>query len=124
MKAKVIDICYYNKTRLTIGEIVEIVPGMETDSEGIWNAPAGKLFLCKKKDGTFAYSTPQDLQLLLEESNDTDWSAFRRDAAKEILAGMLSHQRILYDESLRPEHVRMAISYTDELIKQLRENEK
>lgn len=51
----------------------------------------------------------------------TDWSYFRREAAKEILAGMLSHQRILYDESLRPAHVLMAISYTDELIKQLKD---
>lgn len=49
-----------------------------------------------------------------------DWSSFRREAAKDILAGMLSHQRILYDESLRPAHVRMAISYADELIKQLK----
>lgn len=121
MKAKVIDTCYYNKTRLTIGEIVEIVPGMETDSEGIWNAPAGKLFLCKKKDGTFAYSTPQDLQLLLEESNDTDWSAFRRDAAKAamlgILAGRKSHQGI-------QETAEWAVAYADELIKQLKEGEK
>ena len=90
MKAKIIDTCFYNKTRLTIGEIVEIVPGMETDAEGIWNAPAGKLFLCKKQDGTFAYSLPQDLQLLPEESNDADWSAFRREAAKDLLCAVLS----------------------------------
>ena len=119
MKAKVIDTCYYNKTRLTIGEIVEIVPGMETDSEGIWNAPAGKLFLCKKKDGTFAYSTPQDLQLLQEESNDTDWSAFRREAAKDILCAIISTT-----VGANPKDVTMAIEIADELIKQLREGEK
>lgn len=124
MKAKVIDTCYYNKTRLTIGEIVEIVPGMETDSEGIWNAPAGKLFLCKKKDGTFAYSTPQDLQLLIEESNDTDWSAFRREAAKDILAGMMAHPRVTYGEFTAESLCKNAILFADELIKRLKEDGK
>ncbi len=69
---------------------------------------------------------PSDLEFLETPPKlkpETDWEAFRREAAKDILAGMLSHQRILYDESLRPAHVRMAISYADELIKQLKEYE-
>ena len=61
---------------------------------------------------------------LAEMEFDWSWEVFRREAAKDILAGMLSHPRIFYDESLRPEHVRMAISYTDELIKQLKEDKK
>ena len=129
MKAKIIDTCFYNKTRLTIGEIVEIVPGMETDAEGIWNAPAGKLFLCKKQDGTFAYSLPQDLQLLPEGSNDANWSAFRREAAKDILCSLLGRVERIYtsvksEGSRVTDHrdfIRVAIEDADELIKQLRE---
>ena len=50
MKAKIISKNFY-APQLEEGEIVTIVPGMETDAEGIWNVPAGKLFLCKKGDG-------------------------------------------------------------------------
>lgn len=71
---------------------------------------------------TAGYAIFRADDLIIDEP--VDWSYFRREAAKEILAGMLSHQRILYDESLRPAHVRMAISYADELIKQLRDGKK
>lgn len=68
----------------------------------------------------------QEIRRKIQEAEEEHayWKHFRREAAKEILAGMLSHQRIFYNESLRPEHVRMAISYTDELIKQLKEEKK
>jgi len=119
MKAKVIDNCAYNQGKLVPGEIVEIVPGMETDAEGIWNAPAGKLFLCKKQDGTFEYSLPRDLQLLPEESNDIDWSAFRREVAKTAMLGLLAGRRssVIFDEEL----VHRSVQLADELIKQLKE---
>jgi hypothetical protein len=124
MKARIIDTCFYNKTRLAVGEIVEIVPNMETDAEGIWNAPAGKLFLCKKQDGTFAYSLPQDLQFLSEEMSDTDWSEFRREAAKDILAGILSNPNDI-EESGKPIRsieglVDAAVTITDLLIERLK----
>ena len=64
--------------------------------------------------------TYEEAEKLMKWNYDWDWEKFRREAAKDILAGMLSHHRIFYDEGLRPEHVRMAISYTDELIKQLK----
>ena len=66
MKAKVIRDSIY-VPNLEIGEIIEIIPGMETDSEGILNIPGGKLFLCKKSDGTFAYEFPSNLQVVTEE---------------------------------------------------------
>ena len=54
-----------------------------------------------------------------------DWSSFRREAAKDILAGMLSNPEKI---SIRGERlatiegfVNAAIEITDELIKQLKE---
>lgn len=67
MKAKIIRDSIYTPD-LEVGEIVEIVPGMETDSEGIFNIPGGKLFLCKKSDGTFAYEFPSNLQIVAEDT--------------------------------------------------------
>lgn len=50
----------------------------------------------------------------------TDWSSFRREAAKEILAGMMAHQRITYGSNYEI-LAKYAITYADELIKQIKQ---
>lgn len=49
-----------------------------------------------------------------------DWSSFRREAAKDILAGMMAHQRITYGSNYGV-LAKYAISYADELIKLLKQ---
>lgn len=112
MKAKVIREPY-RLANLKIGEIVEIIPGMETDAEGIWNVPAGKLVLCKKDNGTYTYSSLLDM-VMIDESPSVDWAAFRREAAKDILCSMLFAK-----SGANQEDVTIAIEIADELIKQL-----
>lgn len=119
MKARVIKEPYY-MANLKVGDVVEIIPGMETDAESIWNAAAGKLVLCKKEDGTFTYASLCDMEII----DSVDWDAFRREAAKEILAGMMSHPRVMYGISSYGSLVFDAIEYADELIKQLKEDKK
>ena len=90
---------------------------METDAEGIWNAPAGKLVLCRKQDNTFAYASPIDMEII--EYNTVDWSSFRREAAKDILAGFaakIGHPMSDYSE----QSCKYAIQLADELIRQLK----
>lgn len=113
MKAKVIKEPY-RMANLKIGDIVEIIPGMETDAEGIWNVPAGKLVLCKKEDNTFSYASLCDMEIV--EYDTVDWEAFRREAAKDILCAMIHHQN-----STDSTEVSIAIDIADELIKQLKE---
>ena len=50
-----------------------------------------------------------------------DWELFRREAAKDILAGMVSHPRVSYGNMNAGQQARLAIQYADELIKQLKE---
>lgn len=113
MKAKVIREPYH-LTNLNIGDIVEIIPGMETDAEGIWNVSAGKLVLCKKEDGTFTYASLLDMEII--DDNHVDWEAFRREAAKDIFCAMIHHKN-----STCPIVISVAIDTADELIKQLKE---
>lgn len=120
MKAKVIREPY-RLANLNIGDIVEIIPGMETDAEGIWNVPAGKLVLCKKEDGTYTYSSLCDMEIV-DESPSVDWEAFRRETAKDILAGFaakIGHTMSDYSE----QSCKYAIQLADELIKQLKEEQ-
>jgi len=53
-----------------------------------------------------------------------DWGAFRREAAKDILAGMMAHPRVTYGEFTAEGLCKNAILFADELIKQLKEGEK
>lgn len=47
--------------------------------------------------------------------------SFRREAAKDILAGMMAHPRVTYGEITAESLCRNAILFADELIKQLKE---
>lgn len=134
MKAIVIQEIPAYAPRLKEGEEVTIIPGMETDAEGIWNAPAGKLVLCLKEDGTTEYTTPKSLQYILPKFNAEDfatgaiiveenkWSIFRREAAKDILAGFaakIGHPMSDYSE----QSCKYAIQLADELIRQLKQEQ-
>ena len=56
---------------------------------------------------------------------ETDWSSFRREAAKDILAGMMSNPEKISIRGVRlatiDGYVCAAIEITDELIRQLKE---
>ena len=56
---------------------------------------------------------------------DKDWDTFRREAAKDILSGMMAHPKVIYDENgARALLVEYAVLYADELIEKLKEDEK
>ena len=72
--------------------------------------------------------TLEEAHRLLLLETDWNWEKFRREAAKDILAGMMQH-RVLSDASDRfyipkEQVVSAAIGLADELIKQLREEKK
>ena len=122
MKAKVIREPY-RLANLKIGEVVEIIPGMETDAEGIWNIPAGKLVMCKKGDGTFCYASLLHMEII-DESPSVDWSTFRREAAKNILCALVGNKDYLKVIGRIEPETMLAIRFTDELIEKLKEESK
>ena len=62
---------------------------------------------------------------LPKPEKSVEWDdSFRRDAAKDILAGMMAHPRVIYGESTAESLCRNAILFADELIKQLKEDKK
>lgn len=118
MKAKVIYTHIHTKS-LNVGDVVEIIPGMETDAEGIWNAPAGKLVLCKKEDGTCCYASMLDM-VIVDETPSVDWDAFRREATKDVLCAMVANNNLGFYGDSNARLATSAIVVVDELIKQLR----
>lgn len=115
MKAKVIDKIYYTPD-FEVGEVVEIIKGMEADTADIWNAPIGKAWLCKKQDGTFRYNIPLNLQII--EAEEENWQALRNQAAIAALQGFLSRQTYKADLiTLAKDSVRLANNLIEELKK-------
>ena len=118
MKAKIIREDTLHAPTLKEGDVVDIVPGMETDAEGIWNAPAGKLFLCKKSDGTLVYTQPSNLKIIYDYEDERKWLEFREETAKSALCAILSNPATINNsyESV----CNLAINFADELVKQLK----
>lgn len=90
---------------------------METDAEGVWNAPAGKLVLCRKEDNTFTYASPLDMEII--EYNTIDWSSFRREAAKDILCALLTGNEGYHGDGENEMFAKQAVGLADDLIRQL-----
>ena len=89
MKAKVITETPYSPN-LKAGQVVEIMPGMETDSEGIWNIPGGRLYLCKTEEGRMEYMFPSCLQILVEDGPSDELRKFRDETARQFAAAIIS----------------------------------
>lgn len=53
---------------------------------------------------------------------ETDWSVFRKEAAKDILAGMVGNM-FYEDHNSAENYVKIALMHADELIKQLKMDE-
>ena len=51
----------------------------------------------------------------------TDWSSFRREAAKDFISGMLANVSPAANQWTTPEIVSAALEIADELIKQLKQ---
>ena len=115
MKAKVIDKDYYTPD-FEVGEVVEIMKGMETDTADIWNAPIGKAWLCKKQDGTFRYNIPLNLQII--EAEEEHWQDVRERAAIAAMQGVMNFfGSIDYNIDTI---ARLAVEQADALIEELK----
>ena len=100
MKALVI-----NKSRSHYGFVIEVE-----------KTPDGLYF----DNANHAVYEEKELQFQWQEK-DVDWSAFRRDAAKDFISGMLANVSPAANQWTTPEIVSTAIEIADELIKRLKD---
>lgn len=104
---------------LSVGVILEVVPGMEVDSEGIFNTPSGKCYLCRTVSGDHFYVPAIHLKVV--DSDTTDWDKVRVQAAIHSLNGLLSNPRI---DSRRDDVVGLSMEISNCLVKNLKFNGK
>jgi len=69
--------------------------------------------------------TKEEVKEILQMEVDWDWEKFRREAAKDILTGILSNpiQMTVGDKPIKTvnDYLNISIELTDELIKRLKE---
>lgn len=104
---------------LSVGVILEVVPGMEVDSESIFNTPSGMCYLCRTVGGELIYVPAIHLKVV--ESDTTDWDKVRIQAAISSLNGILSNPRIVRSVD---DAVELSMKISNRLIEKLKVNDK
>lgn len=74
----------------------------------LWNSIQGRVYLDKE-------------ELVFLDSDNIDWQSFRAEAAKDVLCAII--QSGYYGEERIVHQSELAVKYTDELIKKLKEKE-
>lgn len=81
-----------------------------------WDTPFGPSQQTEVVNDIISYDKVPSPKLM----EQIGWDSFRREAAKDILAGLCAHDGPIDIK----DHVRIAIKLADELIKQLKEEKK
>lgn len=104
---------------LSVGVTLEVVQGMEVDSESIFNTPSGMCYLCRTVSGDQFYVPAIHLKVV--DSDTTDWDKVRVQAAIYSLNGILSNSWI---ENCMDDFVELSMEISNRLIKKLKVNDK
>ena len=115
MKAKLKVSWDFDKTEIEKGTEVTIIKGMETDTEGVLNAPYGMCYLCEL-DGVMFYVPA--IYLTITDWDNTDWEQRRYEIAKECVAVLMSGEITLEDAA------KLSVEQADALITELKKKNK
>lgn len=129
MKAKIISDIY--ALGLETDTEVEIIKGMEAEGSDVFNAPIGKCFLCKKKDGRLLYIAAVCLQIISEENPvDELRNHFAGLAMGSFLNGLMGDRLLMEQHALAVSKegcttlaelvAKRAVLYADALINELK----
>lgn len=121
MKAKLKVSWDFDKTEIEKGTEVTIIKGMETDAEGVLNAPYGMCYLCEL-DGVMSYVPA--IYLSITDWDNTDWEQRRYEIAKDAMQGVLSNPAFCNTYTNKDFPIKIAIYSADKLIEELKKTKK
>ena len=111
MKAKLRKSWSWYDKSIEEGTEVKIIKGMETDAEGVFNAPYGMCYLCEL-DGVMSY-VPATC-LTITDWDNIDWEQRRYEIAKECVAVLMNGEMSLEDAA------KVSVEQADALITELK----
>lgn len=118
MKAKLIKQWNWNNDSAEEGTEVRIIKGMETDSEGVLNAPYGMCYLCEL-DGKMLYIPA--IYLRITDWDNIDWNQIRIQASISAMQGFLANPSFYGDVTGPGTVADNSVQFADELIQKLKE---
>lgn len=113
MKVRLLKNHYCND--IPVDTILEVVPGMEVDAEGIFNVPEGMCYLCKTPAGRLEYVLAKNTEIV--DASSVDWEQVRIQAAIASMQGLFASKDI---DIYRDDVVKAAVIYADTLIEELK----
>lgn len=118
MKAKLRKSWSWYDKSIEEGTEVKIIKGMETDAEGVLNAPYGMCYLCEL-DGIMSYVPAT--YLTITDWDNTDWEQRRYEIAKEAMLHMIDPKMLTQKYGLMAVN---AVEFADCLIAELKKTKK
>lgn len=118
MKAKLKVSWDFDRTEIEKGTEVTIIKGMETDAEGVLNAPYGMCYLCEL-EGVMSYVPA--IYLTITDWDNTDWEQRRYEIAKEAMLHMIDPKMLTQKYGLVAVN---AVEFADSLIAELKKTKK
>lgn len=121
----------WNNNYCPVGEIltdteVEVVEGMETDADGVYNAPYGMCYLCRLESGEHVYIPATYLQIT-DMSKTVDWEQRRYEIAWSAMQGIISGRDAFAIGTAIPDFskqvAKSAVIFADDLIAELNKKE-
>jgi len=79
-------------------------------------------YICGLRRGQEVEFTSEEVEFIADSDVPSDWSAFRREAAKDLLCAALSNSAIRIDADIFQHQLQSCITMADALIDKLRED--
>lgn len=115
MKVKLINNFLYKD--IPVDTLLDTIPGMEVDSEGIFNIPGGMCYLCKTPRGSLKYVLATSVEIV--DASNIDWEQIRVQASISAMQGLFASKDF---NPYKDDVVDIAITYADSLIEKLKNN--
>lgn len=100
---------------IAVDTVLDVIPGMEVDAEGVFNIPAGMCYLCKTPSGKLRYVLATNVEIV--DASTIDWEQVRIQAAIAAMQGVFASKDI---DLYRDDVVKIAVIYADSLIEELK----
>lgn len=108
--------------KISVGTIVEVMPGMEADSADIFNVPCGMCYLCKLPNGSLKYILASNVEIV--EGDNIDWEQIRIQAAIAAIQGFASNPHNKCVDASTETLAQWSVGSADALIAELKKEKK
>lgn len=103
---------------IPVGTVLDTIPGMEVDSDGIFNIPGGMCYLCRTQSGSLKYVLATHVEIV--DASNIDWEQVRIQTAIAALQGLASNPHDKCVDASMDTLAQWSVGASDALIEELK----